>query len=97
MFWCGWGAAGTDGPLVPYWYPTGFWGGLGAAEVVYDERDVDAVHLQQVFQEGVVPLGVQPHGPHVISSDGGVRAPRHLRERLEDPVVQLHEEPGRKV
>lgn len=50
-------------------------GGSGAAEVVYDQRDVNTVHLQQVDQEGVIALGIQPHGPHVLSGEGGILAP----------------------
>lgn len=66
----------------------------GAAGVVYDQRDVKAVHLQQVKQEGAIALRIQPHDPHVLSSEGGISAPGYLRKGLEDAVVQLHEEPG---
>ena len=68
-------------------------GNSGAAEVVYDKRDIDAIHLQQVGEEGTVTLGIQSHGPNVINSEGGISAPRHLRQGLKDAVIQLHEEP----
>lgn len=66
----------------------------GTAGVVYDQHDVDAVHLQQVHQEGAVALGVQPHGPHVLRRQDGLGARGHLPQDLEDAVIQLHEEPG---
>lgn len=68
-------------------------GASGAAEVVYDQRDVNAVHLQQVDQEGAIGMGIQPHGPHVLSGEGGINASRYLGKDLEDAVIQLHEEP----
>lgn len=89
------GLAGTNHPLASTFPKGGGLVGSGAAEVVYDERHVDAVHVQQVQQEGAVALGIQPHGPHVIGREGGVSAPRHLREDLKDAIIQLHEEPGK--
>lgn len=62
-----------------------------AAWVVYDQCDVKAVHLQQVDQEGAIALGIQPHGPHVISGESRIDAPRDLRNGLEDAVVEFHE------
>lgn len=62
-----------------------------AAWVVYDQCDVKAVHLQQVHQEGAIALGIQPHGPHVISGESRIDAPRDLRKSLEDAVVEFHE------
>lgn len=66
----------------------------GTAGAVYDQRDVDAVHLQQVDQEGAITLGIQPHGPHMVSGECGIDAPCYLRQGLEDAVIQLHEEPA---
>lgn len=66
----------------------------GAAGTVYDQCDVNAVHLQQVHQEGAVALRVQAHGPDVVGSQGGVHAAGHVGQSLEDAVVQLHEEPA---
>lgn len=66
----------------------------GTAGAVYDQRDVNAVHLQQVDQEGAITLGIQPHGPHMVSGEGGIDAPCYLGQGLEDAVIQLHEEPG---
>lgn len=62
-----------------------------AARVVYDQRDIEAVHLQQVHQEGAIALGIQPHGPHVIRCQSGIHAHRHLGKSLEDAVVEFHE------
>lgn len=67
--------------------------GSRAAEVVYDKCNINAVHIQQVEQEGAVTLGIQAHGPHMISCEGGISAPRHLRQGLKDAIIQLHEEP----
>lgn len=88
--WCVWAlkAQISSGALVSQAE-----GASGAAEVVYDQRDVKTVHLQQVDQEGAITLGIQPHGPHVLSSEGGIDAPCYLRQGLEDAVIQLHEEP----
>lgn len=66
-----------------------------AAGAVYDQRDVNAVHLQQVDQEGAIALGIQPHGPHVIGGKGGISASRNVTQSLEDAIIQLHEESGR--
>ena len=68
--------------------------GSAAAGVVSDQQGVVAVSLQQVEQEEPVSVGVQAHGPHALWGQGGFRAPCHLTQRLEDPVVLLKEKPG---
>lgn len=89
------GRGGLKGTNSQWWsFPKLWVGASGAAGVVYDQRDVKAVHLQQVEQEGAIALRIQPHDPHMLSSEGGISAPGYLRKGLEDAVVQLHEEPG---
>lgn len=80
----------SGNPSFPDWGRGGR--ASGAAEVVYDQRDVKTVHLQQVDEEGAISLGIQPHGPHVLSGEGGINAPCYLGQDLEDAVIQLHEE-----
>lgn len=67
--------------------------GLGAAEVVYDQCYIKTVNLQQVGEEGAIALGVQPHGPHVLTGESGVSTCCYLWQGLEDAVIQLHKKP----
>lgn len=62
-----------------------------AAWVVYNQCDVKTIHLQQINQEGTIALGIQPHGPNVISGESRINAPCNLRKSLEDAVVEFHE------
>lgn len=52
--------------------------GSGAAEVVYDQRYIETINLQQVGKEGSISLGIQPHGPHVLTGESGVGASCYL-------------------
>lgn len=61
--------------------------GSGATQVVNDHGDVKTIHIQQVDQEGAVSLGIQPHGSHVVSGEGGFSTTSYLRQSLEDVVV----------
>lgn len=70
---------------------------LRAAGVVDNQHDVDAVDFQQVHKEAAVALRIQPHGSHVLSSQGRISTHCHLRQGLEDSVVLLHEEPEVKL
>lgn len=62
---------------------------LGAAGVVYDQHDVDAIGLQQVHEEAPVPLRVQAHASRMLCGQSLVLAGRHLQQSLEDAVVLL--------
>ena len=67
---------------------------LGAAGVVDHQHDVDPVVLHQLHEEGAVAHGVKANGLHVVGGQLAVVGHGDVQQRVEQPVVQLHEEPG---